>query len=1267
MKKGMKRYLLVIALVVFMSFSYAFFSYVKKGTTGNTIKSDKITFHYEERSRGITLSDALPVSDAIGTVQDNYFDFYITSTTPDTVQIPYDITIEKTKNSYAGMDGIVKFYLTKVDDNGDEESVGLNSINVSNIVKYSELDLYENEEVNVRSEKGEKLLYQEKVPENSKDYEQKYRLRMWIDDKAEFIRQENGVDTYPYQGKSYGVKVNVYGKGVKIYIQKEIQLHANGGTLEHNTIIRSVEKNFGTIEEPVREGYVFTGWYRVSDFKSGTGVGIDTVVTRNITDLYANYTRGIYTLNVDVDNATYEKEKVKQLEYEEEYDLGKPIKEGHIFTGWEVVSGNGTISGNILRMGSRNVSVRPIWAKEKSKLSIVDSNTCDISDYEIEYNGTYEVCVPEKEGYTFAGWEVSNGTINGNTFTMGPNDAVLRATWVANDYKWIVYHNKMNVDGNGYTLAEVETGTEKYDSKFKGTLKNYVGFTNPEQKEKKIVVDKKTGEEGYPTNNTLDYNYERNKSRLTVDLNGGNSGTNSHDVYYGRSINLEATRPGYSLNTIPFTKISGDGVLSGSTLTMGLEPTEVRANWTANTYTITFNVNGGDTLPIGEQTKEVTYDLEYGELPTPSREHYTFDGWYTDTSYTEKVEKTSTVDIIENKTLYAKWNRIQYTITYNANGGSNAPTAQTYNSGDKVSIVQQKPTKTDNLFLGWSESSSATSATYLPSNDYEISGNKTLYAVWLDRIYLYNRGDEQTSITGGWTLNVNQKNGTGQKNSNSLLISYAAYGMTQSEYHTGNLNIPTSFYKLTINYRKDVVYETSKWVQLYYKIGDEDLVKSDKSEVGTYTETFDVGIANGTKLSLGNWDSFDYIYQVYLTPSTKAASAIIISYNLNGGTGGLTQKDYVYENSTITVPLGIPTKDGYFFAGWSESPTATTATYLPGKTYTISSSKTLYAVWQTNTNIQSSANRIIALSENKISIAGSDEQPTKFAISYSSLDNKLYTSMDDRGGTYYFRGAPTYNYVKFAGYCWRIVRINADGSYRLIFDGLSNTCYANGTVSTNRQATTSKFNDVSSSDANYNTYVGYMYGSKTATTYAATHANTNNSTIKTNLDNWYTTNLASYDSKLSDMYFCNDRSVMNSTGIGTDVTQYGGRIRLGLTLVPTLLCPQVNNDLFTTSGLSIGNRKLTKKIGLLSFDEVMYTGFYDNSADITNHYLNIGSVYWLSTATETTSVSVASSGGGRSVAAVYGNYGLRPVINLKASAFNNATGKGTYDNPFIIN
>ena len=289
----------------------------------------------------------------------------------------------------------------------------------------------------------------------------------------------------------------------------------------------------------------------------------------------------------------------------------------------------------------------------------------------------------------------------------------------------------------------------------------------------------------------------------------------------------------------------------------------------------------------------------------------------------------------------------------------------------------------------------------------------------------------------------------------------------------------------------------------------------------------------------------------------------------------------------------------------------------------------------------------------------------------------LCKAKDAYGDSYYYRGNVTNNYVKFADKYWRIVRINGDGTVRVIYDGTS--AHANGESSSDRHIGTSAFN----SSYNDNAYVGYMYGQTGASTYADAHANTNDSAIKAYIDNWYKTNIVgtANEQYLADNVFCNDRSISsnkpsssyNNLGYGTNVTAYrwyyGPWSSGGYNSNMRLTCPQ-KNDAFTVSDTTNGNGALTYPVGLLSTDEIVLAGGW--SAANSGYYLYSGQYWWASSPDY-------FSGSGADVRRVYSNgnagdanialyvsssNGVRPVFNLKAEVL--AQGSGTATDPYRI-
>ena len=274
-------------------------------------------------------------------------------------------------------------------------------------------------------------------------------------------------------------------------------------------------------------------------------------------------------------------------------------------------------------------------------------------------------------------------------------------------------------------------------------------------------------------------------------------------------------------------------------------------------------------------------------------------------------------------------------------------------------------------------------------------------------------------------------------------------------------------------------------------------------------------------------------------------------------------------------------------------------------------------------------------------------------LNYYDDSGLYYTNQNTENNktTYFFRGNITNNYVSFAGLTWRIIRINEDGSVRLI---------------TQNSVGNSKINN----SANDNAYVGYMYGTAGSSTYAATHANTNNSTIKTYLETWFRNNLNIYSRYISlDVGFCNDRSIastanswyLNDTalGYGTNETYYGAYHRLKNVNKPQFTCPQ-SNDLFTTSYWDsnvTGNTTLNYPIGLITADEVVYAG-------LKGSFLGNGYNFWTMSPCKSYSWFFVSNNT-LNFASVSTSAGTRPVINLKSNV-EISGGAGTSSDPYVI-
>ena len=330
------------------------------------------------------------------------------------------------------------------------------------------------------------------------------------------------------------------------------------------------------------------------------------------------------------------------------------------------------------------------------------------------------------------------------------------------------------------------------------------------------------------------------------------------------------------------------------------------------------------------------------------------------------------------------------------------------------------------------------------------------------------------------------------------------------------------------------------------------------------------------------------------------------------------------------------------------------------------------------TKVPTFAETILANNEVKTPIT------TPGAAVSTETEALLASAEDDYGTSYYFRGAVTNNYVEFANKCWRIVRVGGDGSVKLILHNDNPTGAANPCDSANNNASaafahyngstyTSRFNE------NYddNAYIGFKYGTPGSSKYETTHANTNKSTILTNLETWYTNNLKTYESVIDDTVWCNDKTNVTDTsydpwsitpnglGYAKNVTYYGATQRLVSTsgsaggTGPSLKC---NGEL----------SKINSKVGLITADELAYAGYAYNISNTTTYLQENATdtdTYWWSLSPN------SFYGGGARVWGVRGSYGgfgysvsrtngVRPSISLKSTT--NVTGEGTSSTPYII-
>ena len=326
------------------------------------------------------------------------------------------------------------------------------------------------------------------------------------------------------------------------------------------------------------------------------------------------------------------------------------------------------------------------------------------------------------KGYTRTGWKKEEGdeTITDFTGKSMPSDPVTyKAVWKANDNTpYVVNHYKQDLLGN---YPEKPTETEEFTgttgAQITPATKSYEGFTAPSQETKQI--------DGSGTT-TVTYKYKRNEYTLTWDANGGTIAGNEKsesNVKYEDTINTP--NPPQKEKCI-FAGWSTDGKNESEVKSkMPAGNLEYTALWKCK---IDFNSNGGTNV----ESATVREKTSVPEPENPTKQYYTFDGWYTDEAFTNKYNFETQVD--GSLTLYAKWKENEVNLILK--DGDNQKTLS-FAQKDGVSADKLKEYtpagQTGKIFLGWFEEANGRQTQYTEIKSDNITGTNgefVLNAKW---------------------------------------------------------------------------------------------------------------------------------------------------------------------------------------------------------------------------------------------------------------------------------------------------------------------------------------------------------------------------------------------------------------------------------------------------------------------------------------------------------------------------------------------------------
>ncbi|MBR2785379.1 MAG: InlB B-repeat-containing protein, partial [Clostridia bacterium] len=542
--------------------------------------------------------------------------------------------------------------------------------------------------------------------------------------------------------------VTLYAKWTPISYTIKFNNNGGNGTMADLDMTYGVAKKL-TENTFTKTGSTFAGWNTKADGSGNNYTDKESVNNLTTTDgeevtLYAKWIENGYLINYVTNGGENNHQNPTSYTYGEAKELYPATKRGSTFKGWYKNEGLTEKVESITSTMTGNLTLYAKWQENDYTITFDSKGGSTVESIVKKYNEEIEEPeAPTKEGYRFKGWYEDEEVTRTYTFDRMPDtNLTLYAGWTRD-----IYTVTFNTNG-GSEISPVEVIYGNRVSKPADPEKEGYDF-------KDWYVDNNL-QSPYIFSNTVDRDmtlfagWEPHNYTITYDLNGGSASGNPNS-YTIESAEITINNPSKTGHT--FTGWSGTGITGTTTnLTIATGSKGDRnytANYTANTYTISFNTNGGSEIsPISG-----VYGEEVEAPENPAKEGYRFAGWYSDSDLTQLY--TFTTMPAENLTLYAKWAGKEYVITYEVDGGVLDPESpSTYTHGDVTELFDA--TKEGYTFKGWYTDSEYTNKiTEINRNMHE---DITLYAKWEINEYTVtfntNGGSEIASQTVTYNENI---------------------------------------------------------------------------------------------------------------------------------------------------------------------------------------------------------------------------------------------------------------------------------------------------------------------------------------------------------------------------------------------------------------------------------------------------------------------------------------------------------------------------------
>lgn len=446
------------------------------------------------------------------------------------------------------------------------------------------------------------------------------------------------------EGTTITIFVSTGKKDINVTLDDTEGEGVDGGTIVH------LNETYGELPTPTRTGYHFDGWFTAKS--GGTQITSDSIVAQSSAhNLYAQWTPNQYTISLDSKGGSASSSS-KSVTFDSTYgDLPTPSRTGYTFDGW--FNSNGTQIKSSARVDTpSDQTLTAHWTANTYTVSLnANGGSVSSSSKSVTFDSSYgDLPTPKYEGYIFGGWATdANGgsVVDSSTTVTTASDHTLFALWSAGNFK-------VTFDANGGSASSDFIGAtfkQSYGELPTASRTGYTfngWFTDP----KGGVQITSSSTVTTTIDHTLYAHWTANTYTVTFDASGGSVSSKTKSVTFDGTYGdiPSPTRTGYTFNGWYSSSASGSQVTSKTKVTTASDHTII-ASWTANVYTLSFDVNGGSGSP---STKKVAYDSAYGELPKISRDYYDFAGWYTAADGGTKVS-ADTIMTGDTK-LYAHWN-----------------------------------------------------------------------------------------------------------------------------------------------------------------------------------------------------------------------------------------------------------------------------------------------------------------------------------------------------------------------------------------------------------------------------------------------------------------------------------------------------------------------------------------------------------------------------------------------------------------------------------